>query len=168
MRRDHVFLDTSVFVKLLVEEPDSDAYRQAIFPPVSRLTPTGIPIVEVTTQLYISKLTEVEFTSAIYRKLENGRLTREQTRAIFESFDLEFVGRVPVTDWTFERASQLLHQLHQPTPTQSIPLRTLDAVQLASALLSRDLLDRFFVADVKLRAAFERVGLPVTKVTPDA
>jgi uncharacterized protein len=159
MKRDNVYLESSVFVKLLIDEPDTTAFRAAIWPRVNRFTTGGTPIFDSIPQIFISQLTQTEFISAIYKKVRTTDITYDQAEIIFNAFDLEFVGFIPISDTTLLLANQLIHKYN--SPSIKLGLRTLDAIQLASALQQKEELDRYFVADEQLLKAFIQEGLNV-------
>ena len=103
------YLDTSVIVRKLLEQPD--------------LHPDWGAWETAAT----SALTAVEASRALHRMRLQKRLTDPEVSRAFEILRtlLDGVGRIPVSETVLERAGH-------PFPTA---IRTLDAIHLASALL---------------------------------
>lgn len=137
-----IYLDTSWLVKLYVNEPDSAAARTAV---------DGQPT------LIVSELAYVEFHSVVARRRRDGSLTARAAGRLLA--DLEdgwprYV-RVPVSRDILTRAAGLL---------RAHSLRTLDALQLAAAMLVADGSPQtltFGATDRRLRAAAAAAGLPL-------
>ncbi len=137
-----VHLDTSLLVKLYVPEPESADVARWI----------GEDSLVV-----VSEIARVEFASAVARLVREGTFSRARGRTLLGRLqaDWERYARVGVDGRVLDEAIALLAR-H--------PLRTLDAVQLAGALV----IDRrapsrlqFGTADRRLVAAAAREGLPV-------
>ncbi len=102
----------------------------------------------------ISELAIVEMTSALNRKYLNGELIRSKLEWVLERFyaDLENYVVVRVNSSTISLASSLVLK-HG--------IKTLDALQLASALSIKENLGIFVTSDSKLKEAAERENLRV-------
>ncbi len=140
-----IYLDTSWLVKLYVDEADSADVRRRVGEDAD---------------VVVSDLAYVEFHSAVARRRRDGVLAATEAAAVVARFRREWTdrARVAVSRDVLERAAELLY-LH--------PLRALDALQLASALLvaaGAPEPPRFGAADLRLRAAARAEGL----VAPDA
>jgi predicted nucleic acid-binding protein len=109
-----VYLDASALVKLFVPEEESDALNQAL---------AGL------TDVIVSDLALTEMASALSRRTREQRLTREEAQRLYrEASKLhELSHRVELTPPIHRRAERLMLSL-------TIPLRTLDALHLATAL----------------------------------
>ena len=134
------YLDTSWLVKLYVDEPDAAAVRS--------LVAEGGPVL-------VSELSLVEFHAAVERRRREDLLTSASATGLTSRFRREWKDRyrVPVSRDVIERAKDLV---------SSHPLRSLDAVHLASALLAaRDSPEpvRFGAADRRLVGAAKAEGL---------
>jgi len=114
------FLDTSALIKLYHREEGStnpEAYLekadQALF-------------------LIIAGIAPLEFRSAFYRRVRMGELEPENMTTILQRFhdDLRFLESVTVSNRLFEEAIDVMDRV-----AATNVLRTLDALQLASALL---------------------------------
>ena len=109
-----VYLDASAVVKLLVPEEGSDALNRAL----TRLT-----------DVIVSDLALTEVASALGRRTREQRLTRIEARRLYrEAAKLQRSSRpAELTPSVHRRAERLMLSL-------SIPLRTLDALHVATAL----------------------------------
>ena len=140
-----IYLDTSWLVKLYVDEPDSRSIRS---------------ITDADPDLVVSDLAYVEFHSAVGRRRRERRITARAASGLLSRFDRDWTHRVrvPVSRDVLLAAAGVL---------AAHPLRTLDAVQLASALLlakGAPEAPRFGAADELLLAAAVACGLPVLSV----
>ena len=136
-----IYLDTSLLVMLYVPERGSREVATAV-----RADP----------QLIVSDLTRLEFASAVTRLVREGSLPSSRGRELLARLDHEWecYVRVRVSDDVLTEGVALLGR-H--------PLRTLDAVQLASALLvdrNGPTRVRFGTAHRRLAQAAAREGLP--------
>ena len=111
---DPLYLDTTALVKLFVPEPESDSLNQAL------LGARGV---------ILSDLALTEMASALGRRTREGILTRRQASRLHrEALKLTASCRhVELTPPVHRRAEQLLLSL-------PMPIRTLDALHLATAL----------------------------------
>ncbi len=136
------FLDTSSLLKLYHHESDTETLTAALSQGVE--------------DIYLSELAKVEFRSAIWKKTRTGEIDTPIANAVitcFEQDNLKF-------RWIFleneiiQQASKLLMKYGADG------LRTLDAIQLASALTLKEQQDvRFFTADQLLNSLFKQEGL---------
>jgi predicted nucleic acid-binding protein len=110
------FLDTSAEVKLYVPEPD---------------TPVVQAEVDAADELLLSRLTELEFRSALYGMVRMGRISSSAANIAVTAFlsDLLNYTVVPIDEAVFQRA-QILLDNHAVGDN----LRPLDALQIASLL----------------------------------
>jgi uncharacterized protein len=136
-----IYLDTSWLVKLYVDELDSAAVRK---------------IVVASSDVVVSDLAYVEFHSAVARRRRERQLTARTASSLVARFRRDWPRRirVAVSRDVLLRAANL---------SGKHPLRTLDALQLASALLLADgapEVPRFGAADARLVAAAAANGLP--------
>jgi predicted nucleic acid-binding protein len=135
------YFDASALAKRYVREKGS--------PKVQRLLASDLPAT--------SRLSAVEITSALMRRVREGTLSNEERDRLMAALDADMTAMlvVELTAAVVARA-QLLLQRH--------PLRAGDAVQLASCLyLQKELEDRIdFVAfDDRLTAAARGEGLKI-------
>jgi uncharacterized protein len=110
-----IFLDTSHLVKLYIEEPDSTAVRARVGD----------------RKIVVSDITFTEVHSAVRRRQREGTLTARQASSILRAIvtDWPRLVRVAISQRVLGVSAELLER-HA--------LRTLDALQLASAKLVVD------------------------------
>mgnify|MGYP001049098999 CR=1 FL=1 len=138
-----VFADSSAVVKLYVDEHDSDLIREH-------------PV------LIVSAIARVEVVSAIWRKVVDGDLPLRDAETILSQFEADFAGNqasrlaaVSVGEVVLKLATRMV-RVHS--------LRTLDALQLASALAVREAdpeCREFASFDRKLNDSASRQGFAV-------
>ncbi|MDQ2771147.1 MAG: type II toxin-antitoxin system VapC family toxin [Bacteroidota bacterium] len=137
------FLDTSALVKLYDgTEPDTLALQQ-------RLEPV--------TRIFLSDLTQVEFSSAFQRKVRRGDLLQQQAdamEALFQQSANDY-------SWIALEATVLAHAAQLLKQHSATALRSLDAIQLACALTRASDNVLFFTHDTRLLAAAEASGLRI-------
>jgi predicted nucleic acid-binding protein len=113
-----MYLDSCIIVKLVSHEPDSPAYHGIVL---------GNPIVT-------SELAVAEVRSALLSKERAGRITRQARQAGWQLFQEKVRGQefilLPLTRHIIERSGAVIEQCHP-----SVPLRTLDAIHVATAEL---------------------------------
>lgn len=145
------FLDSSALVKLYHKEPGTDRVEQ-LFAAADSV-------------LIISELASVELHSALARKARTGEITPEAQEEVAQNFDHDCATRFevePLNSAVVLQAKNLV-QKHG----RELALRTLDALQLASAVLARSQGDLVFVsADTNLNGVAEAEGL--TTLNPEA
>jgi predicted nucleic acid-binding protein len=136
------FFDASALAKAYLDEPETSQ--------VERLMASGRPAV--------SRLSEVEVSSAVHRRWREGALPAQRRDAALAAFREDVLGWfvIELTAQVAARAALLLAS-HQ--------LRAGDAIQLASALEARDGAPRDFACfvayDARLLAAARAEGLPI-------
>jgi len=135
-----IYLDTSWLVKLYVNEGDAESVRR---------------IVDADPTVLVSELAFVEFHAAVARRRRERSLSSRQAAAILSRFLREWPdrGRVAVSTGVVAQAAGLV-AVH--------PLRSLEALHLASALLVAKGAPeplRFGAADRRLLAAAGAEGL---------
>ena len=134
-----VFADTSAVVKLYVDERGADAVRSI-------------------GSMYVSALTRVEVSSALWRKHRLGELSSASVSQFVVAFDDE----VHAADGRLIRLDLDQDQLdHAARLVAHHDLRASDAIQLATALAVRRAdtsCDRFACFDRKLMAAAQAEG----------
>jgi predicted nucleic acid-binding protein len=113
-------------------------------------------------QFYISSLTAVEFQSVFAQKVRAGVLTLDEFQLARRKFGGDVRARRIIIRGLLrrhQRAAEKLIVTHGPLRR----LRTLDALQLATALelWTKKTIDHFVVADVDLAAAATLEGIPV-------
>ena len=138
------FLDTSSLLKLYHHESGTETLNAALS--------KGIE------EIYLSELAKLEFRSAIWKKTRTGEIDTDTANAVitcFQQDDIKFQWIYFEND-VIQPASELLMKYGLEG------LRTLDAIQLASALTLKGQQDvRFFTADQLLKSFFEQEGLNI-------
>jgi predicted nucleic acid-binding protein len=134
------FLDTSLLAELYLEGPGRDAVRRTL---------------AVDGRKLVSDLARVEFHSAVVRRRRAGDLREAEARELLALFASKWrlYGVVTVSDSVLERASGVIDRTG---------LRTLDAIQLASALAAAEGDPeplRFGSLDARLNSAAKAEGL---------
>lgn len=139
-----VFLDTPSLFKLYHREADS-AMVENVF------TQNTI------TDVFLSEICKLEFASTVWKKVRTQEITAVQATAVTEAFEKDF-GKytfVQVDAILIEQARNLL------TFYGRQGLRTLDSIQLSTAILIRNRADLFLCADKLLKTFFVAELLPV-------
>ena len=140
-----MYLDTSVLVAYYCPEPISDQVEALV---QSQRAPT------------LSELTEVEFHSAVARKVREGGLSRPDALRILAEFathvDGDWYTRLSFESQHYRLAKDWLGQLQWP-------IRTLDALHLATAAGIPTVL---VTADIDLARVAGSLGIERVLVTP--
>ncbi len=138
-----MYLDTAILVKLLVREPDSDFYAALVDGQVA----------------WSSQLSLVECFSALLRKERERAISRAHrhraARQVTRDATAGRLNLVLVTPSLVERANTILQVCHP-----AVPLRSLDAIHLASAERCQSW--PICSNDARVRAAAARLGLPLS------
>ena len=133
------YVDTSAFAEVLLNDPDR-AIVEALF---EALQDDG---------LCSSRWTHVEISSAISRRVRDGRLrvgAAERVRQLYANEVSMNVELLPITPDCFSLAANWLAQA-------SLGLRAADALHLATASVHK--IDSFLTLDRKLRAVAGSLG----------
>ena len=137
-----LYLDSSVLVKLLSREEGSERAKAKF--------------VEETT-VATSRISLLEVTAALWRKRRQKDLQESIFRKALREVDQIF-GQLIQIEWIDEVSQQALLLLRKH------PLRTLDAIHLASAVFLKDRLAEaviFAAADHRLLLTAEQEGFPL-------
>ena len=135
------YLDTSALLKLFVEEAGSAQVRAAV---------------KAAPALLCSRLGHTEASVSLARMVHLGRLDADQLPRLLGALDDywdESIQEIPLSDGVLEQARQL---------AQRFPLRTYDAIHLASAREARKLLRGVFEGEI-LFLAFDKNLLNAAK-----
>jgi len=135
------FLDNSALVKLYHQELGSEVVETWAATPGVRL--------------WVSDLTRVELYSVFSRKMREGELAEAALQRVLECFREDLCHRVQIvrlTSGLIERAIGFLIE-HD----QTHPLRTLDALQMTSALVVEPSVLIFVTADKRLLTTVSQV-----------
>ena len=137
-----MYLDTSVIVKLLASEPESEFFIRSL---------EGRP-------LTTSELAQTEIFSALLARESAGKINVGERRLAWDEFQARVVdGEIkiePLNSIVLRKATQCLEFCHP-----SVPLRTLDAIHLATADLCQDF--PLVTTDVRLADAARAMHIPV-------
>lgn len=144
-----MYLDSCIIVKLVSREPDSEAYHGIV---------AGQPVVT-------SELAVAEVRSALLSKERAGRISCQDRLTGWRLFqekvrDQEF-HLLPLNRQVIERAGAVIEQCHP-----GVPLRTLDAIHVATAELHGG--EQMCSSDQRVCAAADVIGLslvPLPKTT---
>ena len=128
------YFDTSALIKKYVNEEGSEEV---------------VALLEKSNKVIVSPATFIECASVLKRLRAAGAITASQTHNILEEIerDAAYFDHIPF-DSRLENASVRVVLDHN--------LRTLDAIQLASALLRKSEIDRFVSCDKKLLDAAKK------------
>ena len=139
-----MFLDTSSLFKLYYQEVDSSDMEK-------------IFINQDVTTVFLSALTIIEFSSTLWRKVRMQELSDHLAQSLISFFEDDFskFTFVPIDSIVIEHAQTLL------TKYGKQGLRTLDSLQLATAVLLKGKGDVFFTADALLKSFFIQEALPI-------
>jgi predicted nucleic acid-binding protein len=140
-----MYLDSCIIVKLVSREPDSEAYHTLV---------AGHPAVT-------SELAVTEVRSALLAKERLGRISRQARMTGWRLFkdkvrEQEFV-LLPLNRQVIERAGGVIEQCHP-----AIPLRTLDAIHVATAELHGA--DELCSSDLRVRDAARALSLLLSEL----
>ncbi|MFB2918342.1 type II toxin-antitoxin system VapC family toxin [Aerosakkonema funiforme] len=140
-----IYLDTSIVIPNYWPELLSEASQQ---------------LLRIETQRGLSQLVEVEFFSALSRRVRMREISQEEARQIAIEFqrDLDdfFYTRIPLQPFHYQQAREWIGRF-------DTALRTLDAIHLAIAA-ANDL--RLVTADEALAEAANVFGIAVQLITP--
>lgn len=137
-----MYLDTAILVKLLVREPDSLHYVRLVDGQLA----------------WSSQVAVTELHAALLRKERESALSAAHRRRVLRQIERDINDRrlslIPVTTELLASANTILDACH---PT--IPLRSLDAIHLASARESRSW--PLCTNDDRMRRAAQRLAIPL-------
>ena len=137
-----MYIDTSAFVKLYVQELDSQACEDIVGDAV----------------LVSSRLLYCEFRSALLRKVSRKALSYEAMNEIWSAFENDIntgtVHFLAVSDVLILNSEELLREV-----SPYVSLRTLDALHLATYLSAE--VGPLLTRDDRMAEAATRLGLPL-------
>jgi hypothetical protein len=141
-----LFVDTSSLFKFYYPEPQSDAVEARLL---------------AAERVAIAEITRVEMASVAARKVRMGEITRREYDRVVSAFEEDLLSRayavVTSTHEVIDEARLLVERIGLDKP-----LRTLDSLQLASALRSGA--DEFLSHDQQLTEAAGHLGLNVARI----
>ena len=134
-----MYLDSCILVKLLVAEPDSEFFIRSL---------EGRPVVT-------SELAQTEVFSALLARERAGKITASDRHRAWREFEQRIAAEEiliePLNAIVLRKSRHLLERCHP-----QVPLRTLDAIHLATAELCHDF--PLVTTDDRLRAAATLLG----------
>src|SRR5690606_34588518 len=137
-----MYLDSCIIVKLLVAEPDSEFFVRAL---------QGQPLVT-------SELAQTEVFSALLARERAGKISAADRQLAWKELGARIEAREiriePLHSIVLRKARQSLEQCHP-----KVPLRTLDAIHLATADLCQDF--PLVTTDGRMRDAAKLLGITV-------
>lgn len=137
-----IFLDTSSLFKLYHEEEGTEEL-EIVFSQ------------EKITDIFLSEIAKVEFTSTIWKKVRTKEITVEQAEVTLELFANDFAKYNFVTT-----NSLILERARNLTTKYGVEgLRTLDSIQLSTCIELTRQADVFYTADKLLKTLIEKEGL---------
>jgi predicted nucleic acid-binding protein len=137
-----IFLDTSSLFKLYHEEQGTEELEK-VFSEAK------------ITEIYLSEIAKVEFSSTIWKKVRTKEITIEQAEITLSLFESDFTkyNFVPTDSLILERARNL-------TTKYGIEgLRSLDSIQLSTCIELTNLAEVFYTADKLLMTFIEKENL---------
>ncbi len=137
-----VFLDTSSLYKIYEDEADSEELT-------NRLDKVSVSV------FYLSAIASIKFVSAANKQFRVGQLSYGEADELIQSFRDDF-GKFTLilTNKLILTSAKELTEKYR-----SEGLRTLDAIQLASALHVSDDLDLALTSDARLKEIMQMEGL---------
>lgn len=138
-----IFLDTSSLFKLYKKEIGSEEIEKILLD--NNLT--GV---------FLSEITNLEFLSAVFKRVRMKDLSIIEAKQIIEAFedDTKKYIIVPLNKTILDVARQLIWKYGENG------LRTLDALQLGSAIEVRTVVGKYFSSDKLLQSLFQKEHLP--------
>lgn len=137
-----MYLDSCILVKLLVVEPDSEFFVRTL---------EG-------NSLVTSELAETEVFSALLARERGGKISAKDRKLAWREFEARVAaGEIktePMNSIVLRKARHMLDQCHP-----KVPLRTLDAIHLATVDLCQDF--PLVTTDARMRDAATMMGLEV-------
>jgi len=143
-----MYLDSCIIVKLLVAEPDSEFFIRSL---------EGQSLVT-------SELARTEVFSALLARERAGKISTGDRRRAWHEFEVRVQAKEirvePLNSIVLRKAMHSLERCHP-----EIPLRTLDAIHLATVDLCQDF--PLATTDGRLRDAAARMGIDLFPAGPD-
>ena len=134
------FLDTSVLVKLYHKEINSDTIIQQL---------------KSVNHIYLSEIAKLEFCSAIWKKFRTKEIKKEKANTVISLF----INDLAEFEWINNDSNIFSNALNLLSDFGETGLRTLDSIQLASALTLKENDCIFYTEDKLLRKIFEKLEL---------
>ncbi len=147
---DVYFFDSSALVKCYIDEDGTDEVTQIILSDA---------------RVVVSRLTQLEVTSALARRRRDRVITAQECDAVVQALDVDLRERLEIMELSNAIVSRGVALVRNHA------LRAGDAIQLASALLAVSTADdesiTFVCFDAALNAAAEKEGFEILKPQQD-
>ena len=133
-----IFIDTSSLFKLYHREIDTDSIEQ-IFSKIK------------VTNVYLSEITKVEFASTVWKKVRTKEITELEAKTTLELFETDF------SKYTFITTNSIIVEQARILTTKYglNGLRTLDSIQLSSAISLKSEVELFITSDKLMKSIFD-------------
>ena len=133
----NLFFDTSALIKKYVIENGSDEVLE---------------LMNRADQIFVSVITEIEAHSAFKRLLSEKAVNEYDYKTLINEFDADYqyFTRINIDDFVLKNA-KLLIERHQ--------LKTLDSIQMGTALLLKDDIDCLVSCDARMIRSGKKEGL---------
>lgn len=133
-----IYLDTSALIKNYIEESGSDAITN---------------IMHEADNIYVSYITRIECISTFRRILRENNITAAEYKELKDELlhDVKYFTEIE-NKTAFDNCEEVIDKYQ---------LKTLDSIQLSSAIYIKDDLDIFICCDIKLNDAARNERLPV-------
>lgn len=107
--------------------------------------------------IFLSEITKIEFDSVVWKKFRKQEIDETKVLKIIQSFEKDF------SRFAFIKDNSKLRKLAKGLISKygKEGLRTLDSIQLSSAILVKDSCDLFITADKLLQKLFDFEGLKI-------
>jgi hypothetical protein len=138
-----IFLDTSALFKLYHEESETMTLQNS-------LGENDI------TSFYLSQITKIEFASTVWKKVRIKEINETEATQLIKCFESDY------TKFSFINIDLIIVQkaLVLLSKYGSLGLRTLDSLQLSTAVVLKDKADLFITFDSLLNSFFKSENLP--------
>ncbi|MCF8370323.1 MAG: type II toxin-antitoxin system VapC family toxin [Bacteroidales bacterium] len=137
-----IFFDTSSLFKLYHKESGTEELMKFL---------SENPI----ESLYLAEITKIEFGSVVWKKCRKGEINEKQAVILIEKFEMDSIKFSFVPD-TIQLKIQAIYLIAKHWKRG---LRTLDSIQLASALAVKSEIGHLFTSDNILSEIAEAEGL---------
>lgn len=141
-----IFLDTSSLFKLYYQEDGTNTIDEIFLD------------YEVE-EIFLSEITKIEFCSATWKKIRAKEISEIMANEIIQAFESDFNKYIfiPVDNLIVSQAQNLIIKYGR------LGLRTLDSVQLSTAVSLKNHADLFITSDKLLDSFFKQESLPIEK-----
>ncbi|OFX43537.1 MAG: hypothetical protein A2046_01420 [Bacteroidetes bacterium GWA2_30_7] len=139
----NIFLDTSSLLKVYHREQDTDEILKLLSQEVENI--------------YLSELAKIEFNSAVWKKVRTKEFIEVKAKEMITHFENDYNNFlwISIDKETISAAKELIKTYGQDG------LRTLDAIQLACAVLKRNKIQKYKTSDSTLKQIFIKEKLTV-------